>query len=39
MKTANVAVIELDIESWADLPGASGTLARVLEPTSHDREM
>jgi phosphohistidine phosphatase len=38
MKTATVAVIELDIESWADLPGASGTLSRVLEPKSSDRE-
>ena len=38
MKTATVAVIELDIESWADLPGASGTLTRLLEPKSYDRE-
>ena len=36
MKTAAVAVIELDIESWADLPGASGTLTRVLEPRSRE---
>ena len=39
MKTATVAVIDLDIESWADLPDASGTLTRVLEPRSHDREV
>jgi len=38
MKTAAVAVIELDIESWAYLPDASGTLTRVLEPRSHDRK-
>jgi phosphohistidine phosphatase len=38
MKTAAVAVIELDIESWADLPSASGTLTRVLEPRSHERK-
>ena len=36
MKTAAVAVIGLDIESWADLPDASGTLTQVLEPRSHD---
>ena len=38
MKTAAVAVIELEIESWSNLPGASGTLTRVLQPRSHDRE-
>jgi phosphohistidine phosphatase len=36
MRTAAVAVIELDIKSWADLPDASGTLTRVLEPRSHE---
>jgi phosphohistidine phosphatase len=38
MKTAAVAVIELEIESWVALASASGTLIRVLEPRSHDRE-
>ena len=38
MKTATVAVIELDIESWADLAGASGTLTRVLDPKTYDRK-
>ena len=38
MKTATVAVIELDIESWAELPDASGTLIGVIEPKSYDRE-
>ncbi len=38
MKTAAVAVIELDIESWADLPGAAGTLIQVLDPRSHERK-
>jgi phosphohistidine phosphatase len=37
MKTAAVAVIDVDIESWADLPDASGTLTRVLEPRSHEQ--
>ena len=37
MKTAAVAVIEMDIESWADLPDASGTLTRVLEPRAHEQ--
>jgi phosphohistidine phosphatase len=39
MKTATVAVIELDLESWAELPGASGKLTRVLKPRSFDREL
>jgi phosphohistidine phosphatase len=38
MKTAAVAVIELDLNSWAELPGASGTLTRVLGPRSYDLE-
>ena len=38
MKTAAVAVIELDLDSWAGLPGASGTLIRVLGPRSYDLE-
>ena len=37
MKTATVAVIELDLDTWAELPGASGTLTRVLGPRSYDR--
>jgi len=37
MKTATVAVIELDLDSWADLPGASGELTRVLEARAVDR--
>ena len=38
MKTATVAVIELDLDSWAELPGATGKLTRVLEPRSFDRK-
>jgi phosphohistidine phosphatase len=38
MKTAAVAVIELDLDSWAELPGASGTLTKVLGPRSYDLE-
>lgn len=34
MKTANVAVVEVEIDSWGGLPGASGTLTRVLRPKS-----
>ncbi len=37
LKTATVAVIELDLDSWADLPEASGKLTRVLEARSFDR--
>lgn len=37
MRTATVAVIELDLDTWAELPGASGTLTRVLGPRSYDR--
>lgn len=39
MKTATVAVIELDLESWAELPRASGKLTRVLKPRSFNREL
>jgi phosphohistidine phosphatase len=38
MKTATVAVIELDLDSWAELPGAAGKLTRVLEPRSFDQD-
>ena len=34
MKTATVAVIELDMESWAGLGDGRGTLALVLHPES-----
>ncbi len=39
MKTATVAVIDLAFDSWADLPGSSGTLARVIEPKSFDKTL
>ncbi len=32
MKTATVAVIDLDLASWTSLPGARGSLSRVLTP-------
>ncbi|HEU5112595.1 MAG TPA: histidine phosphatase family protein [Acidimicrobiia bacterium] len=38
LKTATVAVIELDLDSWAGLPGASGNLTRVLGPKTYDLE-
>jgi phosphohistidine phosphatase len=38
MKTATVAVIELDLDSWGGLPEACGKLTRVLKPRSFDRE-
>jgi phosphohistidine phosphatase len=34
MKTATVAVIELDMESWSGLRLGKGTLSRVLDPKS-----
>ena len=34
MKTATVAVIELEMESWAGLRLGKGTLSRVLDPKS-----
>jgi phosphohistidine phosphatase len=36
MKTATVAVVDLDLESWAGLPEASGELRRVLSPRDFD---
>jgi phosphohistidine phosphatase len=32
MKTATVAVVDLDLEAWAGLPGATGALRTVLQP-------
>jgi phosphohistidine phosphatase len=32
LRTATVAVIEVDLDSWANLPGASGRLLEVLSP-------
>ena len=34
MKTATVAVVEVEVGSWNDLPGATGSLTRVLGPKS-----
>jgi phosphohistidine phosphatase len=34
MKTATVAVIELEMESWAGLRLGKGALSRVLDPES-----
>lgn len=39
MKTASVAVIELDIDTWVDLPDTSGTLTRVLAPRDYDPKL
>ena len=39
MKTASVAVIDLAFDSWADLPGSSGTLKGVIEPKSFDKTL
>jgi phosphohistidine phosphatase len=35
MKTASVAVIQLDLDSWDRLPSAEGSLVRVIAPRSH----
>jgi phosphohistidine phosphatase len=32
MKTASVAVVEMDLDSWAALPTGSGSLHRMLTP-------
>ncbi len=32
MKTATVALIDMDVDSWDELPGAAGTLVDVLNP-------
>jgi phosphohistidine phosphatase len=32
MRTATVVVIEMSLDTWADVPGASGTLVEVLSP-------
>lgn len=36
MKTATVAVIDLDLGTWRGLPGAAGTLNRLLQPRDFD---
>jgi phosphohistidine phosphatase len=36
MKTATVAVIELDLDSWGGLPEASGTMTHLLRPRDFD---
>jgi phosphohistidine phosphatase len=36
MKTATVAVLDFDLDSWSGLPGATGTLNRLLEPRDFD---
>lgn len=34
MRTASVAVVEVDLDSWAGLPGGTGSLNRMLTPKS-----
>jgi phosphohistidine phosphatase len=36
MKTATVAVVDLDLDSWAGLPEATGRLNRILSPRDFD---
>jgi phosphohistidine phosphatase len=36
MKTAAVAVIELDLNTWSSLPGTTGSLNRLLQPRDFD---
>jgi len=36
MKTATVAVVEVDLDSWAGLPSGKGTLTGVLDPKSRE---
>jgi hypothetical protein len=36
MKTATVAVVELDLDVWAALPEATGRLGRILSPRDFD---
>jgi phosphohistidine phosphatase len=36
MKTATVAVVDVDLEDWSDLAGAAGTLNRILQPKEFD---
>jgi len=41
LKTATIAVIEMGLDSWSELPSASGTLIDVLSPKAYsdsDRE-
>lgn len=37
MKTATVAVIDLEVETWAGLANGTGTLRGILHPRDHDR--
>jgi hypothetical protein len=36
MKTASVAVVDVDLEVWSRLPEASGKLNRLLQPREFD---
>jgi phosphohistidine phosphatase len=36
MKTATVAVVDLDLDAWAGLPEATGSLGRILSPRDFD---
>lgn len=37
MKTATVAVIDLEVETWAGLANGTGALRGILQPRDHDR--
>ncbi|MGH8871610.1 MAG: SixA phosphatase family protein [Acidimicrobiia bacterium] len=39
LKTATVAVIELELDSWDALPEAAGSLSRILTPRSFNRRL
>jgi hypothetical protein len=36
MKTATVAVLDVDLEIWSGLPGATGTLNQLIQPRDFD---
>ena len=36
MKTATVAVVDVDLDFWSRLPGATGTFNRLLQPRDFD---
>jgi phosphohistidine phosphatase len=36
MKTGAVAVVDLHLETWRELPGASGSLSRLFQPRGFD---
>ena len=36
MKTAAVAVVDLDLDTWSGLPGTAGSLNRLLQPRDFD---